>query len=97
DDLRLLEERYAALRDGLAALLHAASPEEFASWTAGTRPWIEELCAAHAAGTVHQDLGSLAWSYAHMQCNRLGIDGDAEAILRYLMQRAHEDGLGTAA
>jgi len=97
DDLRLLEERYAALRDGLAALLHASSPEEFASWTAVTRPWIEELCAAHAAGTVRQDLGSLAWSYAHMQCNRLGIDGDAEAILRYLMQRAHEDGLGTAA
>jgi len=97
DDLRLLEERYAALRDGLAALLHAASPEEFASWTGATRPWIEELCAAHAAGNVHQDLGSLAWSYAHMQCNRLGIDGDAEAILRYLMQRVHEDGLGTAA
>ena len=97
DDLRLLEARYAALRDGLGTLLHSTGPEEFAAWTAATRPWIERLLAAHAAGTVQQDLGSLAWSFAHMQCNRLGIDGDAEAILRFFLQRAHEDGLGTVA
>ena len=95
DDLRLLEARYMILRDGLAALLRSSSPDEFAGWSEATRPWIESLKAAHAAGTIAQDLGSLAWSYAHMQCNRLGIDGDAEAILRYFLQRAHEDGLGT--
>lgn len=97
DDLRLLETRYASLREGLAELLRSGHPEEFRAWMDATRPWIERLRAAHAAGTVTQDLGSLAWSYAHMQCNRLGIDGDAEAILRYFLQRVHEDGLGTLA
>ena len=77
--------------------LQSSSREEFAAWTEATRPWIERLRAAHAAGAIGEELGSLAWSYAHMQCNRLGIDGDAEAILRYFLQRAHEDGLGTAA
>jgi len=97
DDLRLLETRYASLREGLAELLQSAQEEEFRAWMDVTRPWIERLRAAHATGQVAQDLGSLAWSFAHMQCNRLGIDGDAEAILRYFLQRVHEDGLGAPA
>jgi len=97
EDLRLLEARYATLRDGLADLLRSHAPSEFADWTEATRPWIERLSTAHAAGEIDEDLGRLAWSYAHMQCNRLGIDGDAEAILRYFLQRVHEDALGTVA
>ncbi|HET9300795.1 MAG TPA: thiopeptide-type bacteriocin biosynthesis protein [Candidatus Polarisedimenticolaceae bacterium] len=96
-DLRLLDARYRGLREGLAELLHSSDHEECATWTRRTRPWVERLRAAHGAGGIDQDLGSLAWSYAHMQCNRLGIDGDAEAILRYFMQRVHEDGLGILA
>jgi thiopeptide-type bacteriocin biosynthesis protein len=98
DDLHLLESRYASLRDGLAALLHAPPQESIVErWSAATRPCVEALCRAHAEGRIQQVLPALAWSCAHLQCNRLGIDGDAEAILRFFMQRLHEDGLGKVA
>jgi hypothetical protein len=47
-----------------------------------------------AAGRIQQDPIYLAWSYAHMNCNRLGIDVTPEALLRYFMQRLLEDGGG---
>ncbi len=52
--------------------------------------------AAHAAGNIHQGLVYLVWSYAHLHANRLGIDLVPEAILRYLMFRAHEEFSGPA-
>ncbi|HKQ61648.1 MAG TPA: thiopeptide-type bacteriocin biosynthesis protein [Candidatus Polarisedimenticolaceae bacterium] len=97
-DLQLLEQRFQALRPGLAALLREpldAEPGRIAeAWIERTRPLIARLLEAHAAGEVRQDLIPLAWSYSHMQCNRLGITGDAEAILRFFMQRLHEEGEG---
>jgi thiopeptide-type bacteriocin biosynthesis protein len=59
-----------------------------------SRPVAEEILAAHAAGRIPQDLIYLAWSYAHMHCNRLGIDPTPEALLRYFMHRLLEDGGG---
>jgi thiopeptide-type bacteriocin biosynthesis protein len=106
DSLRLLEARYAEVRQGLAELAGASPQDAFggreparraAEWSEATRPWIDALLAAHAAGRIAKELHALAWSYAHLQCNRLGIPADAEAILRFFMQRLHEDGLGKVA
>lgn len=104
-DVPRLEERYAAVRDGLRELLRGASSREpvrqyggeeaaaiARSCLAATRPTVEDLLRAHAAGRVRQDLVRLAWSYAHLHCNRLGIDLVPEAILRYLMLRFYEEG-----
>jgi hypothetical protein len=55
------------------------------------RPAVEDLREAHGAGRIHQDLVHLAWSHTHMHCNRLGIGGTAEAILRYFMNRLHQE------
>jgi thiopeptide-type bacteriocin biosynthesis protein len=104
DELRTLSARYGDLKEGLADLLfgtQSADPvaawggEEPARiaerWMKATRPVIDEILAGHRAGRVRQDLGYLAWSYAHMSCNRLGIDPAAEAILRFFVHRLHED------
>lgn len=104
EEHRTLEDRYRSLRPGLEELLHGETsrdPEamyggEEAARIARTflesvRPVAGELLAAHRAGRIPQDLGYLAWSYTHMQCNRLGIDPAAESILRYFMHRFHED------
>jgi class I lanthipeptide synthase len=106
EEMRLLEERYQALRPGLLDLLtgeQSRDPEALwggeepariaARWEEATRPVAAALLAAHAAGRVRQDLVYLAWSYAHMHCNRLGIDPTPEAILRYFLHRFYEDGL----
>ena len=63
---------------------------------AATRDFGAYLVAAHAAGRIHQDLVPLAWSYAHMSCNRFGIDPTPEAILRCFMHRLYLDGGGIA-
>jgi thiopeptide-type bacteriocin biosynthesis protein len=55
------------------------------------RPAVEDVVSGHRAGTIRQNLVYLAWSYAHLHCNRLGIDVVPEAILRYLMFRLYED------
>lgn len=104
-ELHLLEERYGDLKDGLTALFQGRTPdaelfggEEPAriarGWIEAMRPLIETLVRSQAAGRVPQNIQQLAWSYTHMHCNRLGITGDAEAILRFFMQRLHEDGAG---
>jgi thiopeptide-type bacteriocin biosynthesis protein len=100
EDLPVLDEKYAALRPGLASLFSEAGTERpDALWggeapariaerfVADLRPVVEALLAAHAAGRIRQDIVDLAWAFTHMQCNRLGIGPVAEAILRYFMHR----------
>lgn len=103
DAFRVLEERYAALRDGLAGLLVRDATDPEWSWGGAetaklattclerSAPVADAILEAHAAGEIEQDLVHLAWSYAHMHTNRLGIDTHAEAVLRYFGHRMHED------
>jgi lantibiotic biosynthesis protein len=99
-DVELLGRRYQELEPGLEDLFWGEQsrdpvllwggegPARIAErWLAETGPVVEKLRAGHAAGRVRQDLVYLAWSYTHMQCNRLGIDPGPEAILRYFMHR----------
>jgi class I lanthipeptide synthase len=100
DEIRILDERFEALRPGLTDLFFGGQADDpVAAWGGeapariatrcldATRPVVDELLAAHAAGRIKQDIVYLAWSYTHMQCNRLGIDPTPEAILRYFMHR----------
>jgi thiopeptide-type bacteriocin biosynthesis protein len=104
EDLPRLERQYRANREGLHEIVlrgKSRAPElqyggSEAARIAGalldaTRPVAEELLAAHSEGTVVQDLVSMAWSYAHLHCNRLGIELVPEAILRYLMFRSYAE------
>jgi thiopeptide-type bacteriocin biosynthesis protein len=109
-DVDQIEQRYGKLKPGLQDLFTGercgdpewlwggASAARIADrWMAASRPVAEAIRAAHAAGRIHQELGTLAWSYAHMSCNRFGIDSTPEAILRYFMHRLYEDGGGAPA
>ncbi|HEX4825913.1 MAG TPA: thiopeptide-type bacteriocin biosynthesis protein [Candidatus Polarisedimenticolaceae bacterium] len=96
EDRPKLERRYDGMRDGLRERVLTFG-DETARAIAGrcleaTRPVVDELLAAHAAGHVQKDLVDLAWSYTHLHCNRLGIDVVPEAILRYLMYRLYAEG-----
>jgi thiopeptide-type bacteriocin biosynthesis protein len=104
EDRPRLERQYASVRDGLREWLRGPRAEDpaivfggpepariAASCLEAMRPVAEELLSAHADGTILQGLVYLAWSYAHLHCNRLGIDLVPEAILRYLMFRAYEE------
>ena len=106
DDLRTLDARFEGLEPGLQGLFE--SDTESDAWggdepariarecLAATRPVVETLRARHRDGAIAQGLVSLAWSYTHMHCNRLGIDSVPEAILRYFMWRFHtRQGAGT--
>jgi lantibiotic biosynthesis protein len=108
-DLARIEQRYRELQPGLAELFAgdkrddpawlwggAAAARIAGRWMAASRPVADAIRAAHAAGRIRQDLGYLAWSYAHMSANRFGIDPTPEAILRYFMHRLHQDGFGAA-
>ena len=110
DELRVLDQRYQALKPGLTDLLigsqrndpvRAFGSEEAAEialrYLDAIRPGVEDLLAAHAAGQVKQDIIYLAWSYTHMQCNRLGIDPTPEAILRYFAHRLFSETAGPPA
>ena len=110
DEIRLLDDRYRQLEPGLEELLGAARSGDAesayggaepariaAAWADAARAIVDRLLEAHGAGRIPKDLESLAWSYSHMHCNRLGIAGEAEALLRFFMHRryehASEDGL----
>ena len=100
EEFQALDERYEALKDGLADLLWGSqrgnavaawggdSPARMGEETlTGLAPVIGRLVEAHRAGRVDQEIIYLAWSYTHMHCNRLGIDPSGEAILRYFLHR----------
>ena len=104
-ELRLLEERYEHLQPALRDLFFGPREADSRRFWGGAaaariaegclesmRPWIEQVLEGVQAGWLAQDPVHLAWSFAHMQCNRLGIDPSPEAILRYLMHRLHQDG-----
>jgi thiopeptide-type bacteriocin biosynthesis protein len=106
-ELETVEKRYQELKPGLQDLFtgeQSRHPELLwggeEPWriaercVAASRPVVEAILEAHAAGRIHQDLTELAWSYTHMHCNRLGIDPTPEALLRYFMHRLLEDGGG---
>jgi len=107
-EIATIEAKYQELKPGLQdlfageqstdaeALWGGEAPARIAArWQEASRPVVLDIREAHAAGRIHQDLGYLAWSYAHMSCNRLGIDPTPEALLRYFMHRLIEDGGGT--
>jgi thiopeptide-type bacteriocin biosynthesis protein len=109
-ELETIEKHYQALKPGLQDLFtgeQSRHPELLwggeepariaAACLAASRPVVEALLEGHAAGRIHQELTELAWSYAHMHCNRLGIDPTPEALLRYFMHRLLEDGGGPLA
>lgn len=106
-EVEKIEAKYQELKPGLAELFtgeQAGDPEWLwggeaaariaARWLEASRPVAEAILAGHAAGRIQQDLVYLAWSYAHMSCNRLGVDATPEALLRYFMHRLYEDGGG---
>jgi thiopeptide-type bacteriocin biosynthesis protein len=108
-DVAIIEARYQELKPGLQDLFtgeQSRDPELLwggeepariaARCLEASRPILEAVREGHAAGRIQQDLVYLAWSYAHMQCNRLGIDPTPEALLRYFMCRLLEDGGGPA-
>jgi thiopeptide-type bacteriocin biosynthesis protein len=104
EEREILQERYRSLLPGLeevfrgetarnpVALYGGEEPARIAqNFLASVRPAAELLLEAHRKGRIPQDLIYLAWSYTHMQCNRLGIDPAPEAILRFFMHRFLED------
>lgn len=108
-ELETVEKHYQALKPGLQDLFTGEQsrrpdllwggeePARIAEeCLAASAPVVAAILEAHAARRIHQDLTELAWSYAHMHCNRLGIDPTPEALLRYFMHRLVEDGGGPA-
>ena len=104
EEQRALKERYRAIAPGLQDMFLGATSRDPVALYGGAEaaaiaghlldslgPVTGRLLEAHRAGRIRKDLVSLAWSYAHMQCNRLGIDPAAESILRFFMHRFAED------
>ncbi|HYV18771.1 MAG TPA: thiopeptide-type bacteriocin biosynthesis protein [Verrucomicrobiae bacterium] len=104
EERRALEDRYRSLAPGFEELFLGETSRDPVALYGGAeaaaiaqrlqdslRPVAGRLLEAHRAGRIRKDLVSLAWSYAHMQCNRLGIDPAAESILRFFMHRFSED------
>ena len=52
---------------------------------------LDELLREHAAGRIRRNPIDLAWALTHMHANRLQVEADAEAILRFFMHRLHEE------
>lgn len=104
EEHRALQDRYQSLAPGLEELFFGETAREPVAVYGSVetariafnlleslRPVTTELLEAHLHGRIPQDIVYLAWSYTHMQCNRLGIDPAAESILRYFMHRFLED------
>jgi len=99
-DLAVLEARYQKLASGLERLFAADPPPADESvwggevaadvarrFFAGARPIVARILDGLAAGRIPQERTYLFWSYAHMFTNRMGIEANAEAILRFFMHR----------
>lgn len=67
----------------------AAAAEVGAELARQLAPWLRRVRAGCASGSITADLAYLGWSYAHLLCNRLGIDPAGEAVQRYLMHLYH--------
>lgn len=104
DDLAALERHYRSIRDGLLDLFRGAtSRDPEALWggaapaaiagecLASLRPLFDDLLRALADGRVRRNPVDLAWSLTHMHANRLQVEADAEAIVRFFMHRLHEE------
>jgi len=104
DDLSSLEERFQRLRGGLEKLFFRTKEEDPARFYGGpeaavvatqflerARPVVESILHEHKSGRIEQDLRYLFWSYAHMMTNRLGVEANPEAILRFFMFRLLEE------
>ncbi|HXI04292.1 MAG TPA: thiopeptide-type bacteriocin biosynthesis protein [Candidatus Saccharimonadales bacterium] len=109
-DLAALRARYGKVKDGLASLVSAAAgadPEALwggaeaagiaARCLEATAPVIDKAIEARADGRLAQDLVEVAWSWAHLHSNRIGVLNVGEASLRFLMHRLYGDGLVTTA
>lgn len=109
-DLVALRERYGKVKDGLATLVSAAAgadPETLwggaeaaeiaARCLEATAPVIDKALQARAEGRLAQDLVEVAWSWAHLHSNRIGVLNVGEASLRFIMHRLYRDGLVTPA
>lgn len=101
-DLQRLEERLSQIEPDLRARLASdrgsAQAEVWGSssaatliegWQTASAASIAALCDLRRASALAAPWESIAWSLTHMQCNRLGITGRAEAILRYFLYRIH--------
>ncbi|HET8947962.1 MAG TPA: thiopeptide-type bacteriocin biosynthesis protein, partial [Candidatus Polarisedimenticolia bacterium] len=104
EERRALEDRYRSLAPGLQEMFLGETSRDPVALFGGPeaaaiarrlldslRPVAGQLLEAHRQGRIQKDLVSLAWSYTHMQCNRLGIDPAGESILRFFMHRFAED------
>lgn len=103
DELNALDRHFASIREDLldlfvggrrldAALLWGGdAPARIAhSFLDSVNPLLATLRADRGAGGVRKNPIELAWSLTHMHCNRMQVEADAEAILRYFMFRLHE-------
>src|SRR5262249_51752489 len=101
-EMATLEARFRELRPGLEQLLFAERTGE-ALWggegacriaerfLAAAAPVVDAIVRGQAAGRIRQDVIYLFWSYAHMFCNRLGIESAGEAVLRFFLRRLIEE------
>ena len=98
DDLTTLGAKYDALKPGLVELFDRTTADAWGGPVAARiatdalarlAPVASEIRAGLADGTITAEPIPRVWSYAHMHCNRLGIDAMPEAILRYFMWRLH--------
>lgn len=104
EERQALERHYRSIKDGLLDLLQGDASRDPESMWGGAVPAriaqgclealaspLRELREAHAAGRIQRSLMDLAWTLTHMHCNRLQVEADAEAMLRFFMHRLHEE------
>jgi thiopeptide-type bacteriocin biosynthesis protein len=101
-ELDALDRHYRSIREDLAALFDpgsepetlwgGAEPARIARECLGSlAPLFSDLIRALSSGRIRRDRVDFAWGLTHMHANRLQIESDAEAILRYFMHRLHEE------
>ena len=104
DDLEAIERRYRALQSDLIELFLGPTRSDAERLWGGHRPakiareylgalssLLGELRDEVRAGRITAHPVDLAWGLTHMHCNRMQVEADAEAIIRYFMGRLHED------